>query len=140
MASQTAAKAPSSNVEIARAAYDAYVTKDRAALEALLANDFHFTSPLDNHLDRETYFRRCWPNSKTIAWFDFINLVTEADRVFVTYEGRNTSGHRFRNTEIFTIRDAHIVDVEVYFGWSLPHRAPQGGFVDETEPGPSTRR
>ena len=133
MAPQTAAKAPSSNVEIARAAYDAYVTKDRAALEALLASDFHFTSPLDNRIDRETYFRRCWPNSNTIAWFEFINLVTDADRVFVTYEGRNTNGHRFRNTEILTIRDAHIVDVEVYFGWSLPHRAPQGGFVDEAQ-------
>jgi len=136
MAPQTAAKAPTSNVEIARAAYDAYVTKDRAALEALLASDFHFTSPLDNRLDRETYFRRCWPNSTTIAWFDFINLVTEADRVFVTYEGRNTNGHRFRNTEILTIRDAQIVDVEVYFGWSIPHRAPQGGFVDAAQPAP----
>ena len=119
------------NTEIARAAYDAYVTKDRAALEALLASDFHFTSPLDNRLDRETYFRRCWPNSKTIAGFEFINLVPDGDRVFVTYEGRNTNGHRFRNTEILTIRDAQIVDVEVYFGWPVPHRAPQGGFVDQ---------
>ena len=53
------------------------------------------------------------------------------DRVFVTYEGRNTNGRRFRNTEILTIRDQHIVDVEVYFGWSLPHKAPQGGFVHD---------
>ena len=59
----------------------------------------------------------------------------DADRVFVTYEGRNTNGHRFRNTEILTIRDQHIVEVEVYFGWSLPHKAPQGGFVDPAAPG-----
>ena len=124
------------NTEIARAAYDAYVTKDRAALEALLASDFHFTSPLDNRLDRETYFRRCWPNSKTIAGFEFINLVPDGDRVFVTYEGRNTNGHRFRNTEILTIRNAQILDVEVYFGWSIPHRAPHGGFVDAVQPAP----
>jgi len=109
------------------------VTKDRAALESLLTSDFHFTSPLDNRIDRETYFRRCWPISKTILGFDFINLVTDADRVFVTYEGRNTKGHRFRNTEILTIRDTQIVDVEVYVGWSLPHKAAQGGFVDEAE-------
>src|SRR4030095_4198685 len=118
------------NVTIARAAYDAYVAKDRAALESLLGGNFHFTSPLDNRLDRDTHFRRCWPNSKTIAGFDFINLVADGDRVFVTYEGRNTDGHRFRNTEIVTIRDEQIVDVEVYFGWSVPHKAPQGGFVD----------
>ena len=135
MPMQTASKA-TRNVEIARAAYDTYVTKDRAALEALLASDFHFTSPLDNRLDRETYFRRCWPNSKTIAGFDFITLVPDGDRVFVTYEGHNTNGHRFRNTETLTIRDAQIVDVEVYFGWSIPHRAPQGGFVDADRPAP----
>ena len=133
MTTQSASDVAASSVKIARAAYDAYVTKDRAALEALLAKDFHFTSPLDNRLDRETYFRRCWPNSKVIEGFDFINLVTDADRVFVTYEGRNTNGHRFRNTEILTIRDQHIIDVEVYFGWSVPHQAPQGGFVDESE-------
>jgi hypothetical protein len=66
-----------------------------------------------------------------IEGFDFVHLVTDADRVFVIYEGRNTDGHRFRNTEILTIRDQHIVDVEVYFGWSLPHKAPHGGFVNE---------
>jgi ketosteroid isomerase-like protein len=124
-----------SNATIARGAYDAYVTKDRAALEDLIAPDFHFTSPLDNRLDRETYFRRCWPNSGVIDRFDFINLVTDGDRVFVTYEGRNTDGRRFRNTEILTIRDQQIVDVEVYFGWSLPHRAPHGGFVSPAEHG-----
>jgi ketosteroid isomerase-like protein len=131
MVMQTASETTARNAEIARAAYDAYVTKDRAALEAIIANDFHFTSPLDNRLDRETYFRRCWPNSKTIAGFEFINLVPDGDRVFVTYEGRNTNGHRFRNTEIVTIRDEQIVDVEVYFGWPIPHRAAQGGFVDQ---------
>jgi hypothetical protein len=134
MTRQRATTATASNVAIAQAAYRAYVTKDRAALEALLANDFHFTSPLDNRLDRETYFRRCWPNSKVIEGFDFVHLVTDADRVFVTYEGRNTNGHRFRNTEILIIRGQHIVDVEVYFGWSLPHKAPLGGFVNEAAP------
>lgn len=44
---------------LARASYQAYVDKDRAALDALLTADFHFTSPLDNRLDRVTYFKRC---------------------------------------------------------------------------------
>jgi hypothetical protein len=125
MATQTVENT-TANVAIARAAYEAYVTKNQAVLEKLIAEDFHFTSPLDNRLDRETYFRRCWPNSKVIEGFDFIHLVTNADRVFVTYEGRNTNGHRFRNTEILTIRDRHIVDVEVYFGWSLPSQSAAG--------------
>jgi ketosteroid isomerase-like protein len=131
MATQSVENTTAKNVAIARAAYEAYVTKDRAALDRLIAEDFHFTSPLDNRLDRETYFRRCWPNSEVIEGFEFIHLVTDGDRVFVTYEGRNTNGRRFRNTEILTIRDQHIVDAEVYFGWSLPHKATHGGFVNE---------
>jgi len=134
MATQSVVNTTAKNVAIARAAYEAYVTKDRAALDRLIAEDFHFTSPLDNRLDRETYFRRCWPNSEVIEGFEFIHLVTDGDRVFVTYEGRNTNGRRFRNTEILTIRDQHIVDAEVYFGWSLPHKAPHGGFVNEAGP------
>ena len=117
-------------VAIARAAYDAYVKKDRAAIEALIAEDFHFTSPLDNRIDRATYFARCWPNSVTITGFDFIYLVPDGDRVFVTYEGRSIDGRRFRNTEIVTVHGRQIVDVEVYFGWSIPHEARAGGFTN----------
>ncbi len=119
------------NVAIARAAYKAYVAKDRAAIERLIASDFHFTSPLDNRIDRATYFARCWPNSETIKDFDFINLVADGDRVFVTYEGHRADGRRFRNTEILTVRQKQIVEVEVYFGWSIPHEAEPGGFLKE---------
>jgi ketosteroid isomerase-like protein len=116
-------------VAIARAAYEAYAAKDRAAIEKLISEDFHFTSPLDNRIDRATYFARCWPNSEKIEDFDFINLVRDGDRVFVTYEGRRTGGERFRNTEIVTVRHGQIVEVEVYFGWSVPHKAKPGSFI-----------
>jgi hypothetical protein len=51
-------------IAVARASYIAYANKDRAAIDALIADDFHFTSPLDNRLNRATYFERCWPNSR----------------------------------------------------------------------------
>jgi ketosteroid isomerase-like protein len=121
-------------VATARAIYQAYGTKDRAAIEKLLADDFHFTSPLDNRIDRTTYFARCWTNSERIAGFEFINLVANGDQVFVTYEGRRPSnGGRFRNTEILSIRDGQIVNIEVYFGWPLPHPAAQGGYLQKKE-------
>jgi hypothetical protein len=53
MATQRVENMTAGNVAIARAAYEAYVTKDRPALERLIGEDFHFTSPLDNRLDRE---------------------------------------------------------------------------------------
>lgn len=119
---------------IARRIYAAYVEKDRAAAEKLIAEDFHFSSPLDNRIDRATYFKRCWPNSQTTARFEFINLVSDGERAFVTYEGRSTDGKRFRNTEILTVRRGKIIEVEVYFGWSIPHAAPKGGFVSDKMP------
>src|SRR5262245_65793484 len=104
---------------LARRSYQAYVDKDRSAIEAVIAEDFHFTSPLDNRIDRATYFDRCWPNSEMISGFQFINLVQNGDRVFVTYEGRSKNGSGVRNTEILTIRDDKIADTEVYHDWSI---------------------
>lgn len=73
--------------DMARRCYHAYLDKDRAAIEALIAEDFHFSSPLDNRIDRKTYFERCWPSSETISDFRFIRLVEHGHQVFVTYEG-----------------------------------------------------
>lgn len=117
-----------SNASIARASYRAYADNDRDAIEALIADDFRFTSPLDNRIDRATYFARCWPVSARIADFRFVRVLEQDDTVVVTYEGRNTDGGGFRNTEVLTLRDGLIVEVEVYFGWSLPHPAAPGGY------------
>ena len=120
-----------SNIAIVRAVLDAYSTKDRSALELLICADFHFTSPLDNRINRAVYFERCWPNSERLEGFDFIHLVPDGDRVLVTYEARAVGGRRFRNTEILTLRGGQVIEVEVYFGWSIPHKAKPGGFIDQ---------
>jgi ketosteroid isomerase-like protein len=116
---------------VARACLQAYVEKDRAALEALLADDFHFTSPIDNALDRATYFRVCWPNSVALAGFDDIHEVDAGDRAFIVYEARTSAGKRFRNCEMYTVRNGKLVATEVYFGWDLPHHVPQGVHADD---------
>jgi ketosteroid isomerase-like protein len=105
----------------ARALFDAFAQADRAAAERLIADDFRFTSPNDDALDRAGYFEVCWPNAGTVRDFDLRHVATEGDRVFVTYEARNPAGHRFRNTELLLVRDGRVRAVEVYFGWTLPH-------------------
>jgi len=119
-------------ISVAKMIYQAYVTKDRALIERLIADDFHFTSPLDNRIDRKTYFERCWPNSRWIDGFDFIAVVPSGDRVYVTYVGHRDCGRSFRNTEVLTVRDGKIVEAEVYFGWNVPHTAPSGDFLEDT--------
>ena len=118
-----------SNIDTAKQSFLAYANSDRAALEAVIADDFSFTSPLDNQLDRATYFDRCWPNHEAIAGFEFVRLVEHDPEVIVTYEGTSTSGRVFRNTEVLTLENGKITKVEVYFGWNLPHDAPDGGFL-----------
>lgn len=117
-------------VAVVRAMYEAYVNKDRMAIEPLLANAFHFTSPLDNRIDRATYFERCWPLSEHAEGFDFVAVVPAGNRVFVIYEGRTKGGKRFRNTEVCLFQGQQVVEVEVYFGWSIPHQAAPGSFVE----------
>jgi ketosteroid isomerase-like protein len=114
---------------LVRGSFSAFATKDRVAMEALLADDFHFTSPLDNRIDRKTYFEVCWPGSERMDGFDIERLTVDGDHAFVTYEGR-MGKETFRNTEVHTVRGDKIAEVEVYFGWNMPHRAKPGTHKD----------
>src|SRR5262245_43576216 len=113
-----------SPLAVARGCLDAFVAKDRTAIEALIGDDYRFTSPLDNALDRETYFARCWPNSRAITGFDCIYQAEEGERAFIVYEAHTTSGKTFRNSEVYTVRNGRLIATEVYFGWDVPHNAP----------------
>ena len=116
--------------DLSRACLQAYVDKSRPAAEALIAPDFRFTSPLDNGIDRATYFERCWPNSAAMRAAKVIEAVDDGDRAFVVYEVL-ADGKRFCNCELHRARAGQLVAVEVFFGWALPHPAPAGGFVEQ---------
>ena len=116
-------------LEVFRISFRAYVDKDRAAIESILADDFHFTSPLDNRLDRATYFEVCWPGSKNTERFKLVNLTVDGNKAFVTYEAA-IAGKLLRNTEVHTIRRGKVAEVEVYFGWSIPHEVHAGSHKD----------
>jgi ketosteroid isomerase-like protein len=106
---------------IALALFDAWDTGDRAAIEALLADDFRFHSPPDPDLDRAGYFERCWPQHGGIARRDAVRVIESGDEVVVTYEAQRPGEDAFRNTEVITIRDdGRIATVEVYFGYAVP--------------------
>ena len=116
-------------LDTVKAALQAYIDKDRAATEALISDDYSFTSPLDNAIDRETYFRLCWPNSEGMSSMDFIAGAEDGDHPWVTYEG-GSGGRRSRNTEYHRVRHSQLVATEVYFGWNLPHPVAAGDHYD----------
>jgi hypothetical protein len=55
--------------DIIRAYFAAYESKDRAALEQLLGDDFTFSSPHDDRIGKPAYFAKCWPFSESVQAF-----------------------------------------------------------------------
>jgi ketosteroid isomerase-like protein len=107
-------------LQLTRAVYGAYETGDRAAIDALIADDFEFFSPPDPGIDRARYFEVCWPNHEHLTSFAYERLTEIGnDEVLVTYEAERTDGGRFRNTEILTFTGDKLRIAEVYFGWDL---------------------
>jgi ketosteroid isomerase-like protein len=102
--------------DLVRNYFSAYESKDRETVEGLLADDFTFTSPLDDRIGREKYFERCWPNSEGIRAFTIEKLSENDNGAFVLYELELNSGVKIRNTEYFEFEGGKIKRVEVYFG------------------------
>ena len=108
--------------ELAKAYYRAYETDDRAFVENNLAEGFTFTSPFDDHIGREAYFRRCWPAKNIHRKFHFVTVMQEGNRVFIAYDAELHEpnalhpGARFRNAELMTFEKGKLKSVEVFFG------------------------
>ncbi|WP_042377170.1 nuclear transport factor 2 family protein [Streptacidiphilus melanogenes] len=102
---------------VVRAAFAHYRAQDREAALPLYAEDFTFTSPQDDRIDKRAFFARCFPTADRFTEQRLLH-VTPADPelVFVHYEYRLTSGERYRNIEAITVHDGLIRDVQVFFG------------------------
>jgi ketosteroid isomerase-like protein len=108
--------------ELAKGYYRAYERDDRAFVENNLAPGFTFTSPFDDHIGREEYFRRCWPANNIHRKFNFVAVMQEENRVFVAYDAELHEPNavhpaaRFRNAELMTFENGRLKSVEVFFG------------------------
>jgi hypothetical protein len=80
-----------------------------------LTNDLVFTSPYDYRIDRDTYFKRCWPYSEKSPT-GIEKLFEKGNETFILYDCKTKNDGSSRNTEFFTIEGNKIKEVEVYFG------------------------
>jgi ketosteroid isomerase-like protein len=106
-----------SNVSVVEEAFAAYRAQDRERALTLYADSFVFTSPQDDHIDKDAFFERCFPTADRFAEQRLLH-VTAADEelVLVHYEYELESGERYRNVEAITVRDGRIQEVQVFFG------------------------
>ncbi len=105
-----------SKPDIIRAIFAAYLSNDRKVVEDALTDDFRFTSPYDDEIDKATYFERCWRNSDWIERHELDRIFVEGDEAFVTYKCTAKGGKNFRNTEFFTFAGEKVKRIDVYFG------------------------
>lgn len=111
--------------DIIRNMFAAYLSNDRRGVEESLTDDFRFTSPLDDAIDKPTYFVRCWRDSDWIERHELERIFVEGDEAFVTYKCTARDGKSFRNTEFFMFAGDKINRIDVYFGATYM----AGGFV-----------
>jgi ketosteroid isomerase-like protein len=106
----------SSKAEMIRAIFAAYMSNDRKVVEDALTDDFRFTSPYDDEIDKATYFERCWRNSDWIERHELEKIFVDGNEAFVIYRCVAKGGKNFRNTEFFTFVGDRVSRIDVYFG------------------------
>jgi ketosteroid isomerase-like protein len=109
------------NSDVVRACLESYSAQDRDTADRLLAEDFVFTSPQDDHIDKAAFFERCFPTADRFKTHEVLEVVpTEGDDVFVLYEYELQTGQSYRNVELTTVRDGRITETQVFFGGQVP--------------------
>jgi ketosteroid isomerase-like protein len=106
------------NDEIIRRWYAAWEKKDWRPVDALLAEDFTFSSAAgDDHISKSAFKAQCWESQKDlIKRFDLQRVVGSGNEAFVMYICHTTNGKTFRNVEYLRLRDDKVEAIECYFG------------------------
>ena len=107
----------SKSQEAVRKYYAAWETKQWHPIDILLADDFTFSSPLDDHISKSDFKSGCWDTQIAyIDRFDLKQVIGRDSEVFVMYVCHTTNGKTFRNVEYVQLRDDKVKSVECYFG------------------------
>ena len=99
-----------------RALFAAYIEGRKDLVRPMLTEDFTFSSPRDDHIDRDAYFEHCWPDKPPFRTVEIEYLTFAGNEAAVRYRAVKHDGSAFRNIESFRFEDDKIASVDVYFG------------------------
>jgi ketosteroid isomerase-like protein len=104
--------------EIVRRWYQAGEKKDQGQFEALMADNFTFTSAAgDDHISKSAFKTKCWESQiNFIERFDLQRVFGSGNEAFVMYVCRTKNGKSLRNVEYLRLRDDKVEAIECYFG------------------------
>ena len=115
--------------ETIRKWYRAWVEKDQGQFEALMTDNFTFSSAAgDDHINKSTFKTQCWDTqAKLIERSDLERVIASGNDAFVKYLCHTTNGKSFRNVEYLRVRDGKVEALECYFGGAgYPSAASKG--------------
>jgi ketosteroid isomerase-like protein len=104
--------------EIVRRWYKAWEKKDLGQFEAMMADNFTFTSAAgDDHISKSAFKTQCWDTQiNFIDRFDLERVFGSGNEAFVKYLCHTKNGKSFRNIEYLRLRDGKVESIECYFG------------------------
>jgi len=98
--------------------YAAWQKKDWGPVDALLADDFTFTSAAgDDHINKSAFKTQCWQTQiDFIDRFELQHVFGSGSEAFVMYVCRTKNGNKFRNVEYLRLKGEKLEAIECYFG------------------------
>jgi hypothetical protein len=113
----------SANEAAVRKYYKLWEKKDNdwGPFDAILADDFTFSSPVDiEPLSKATFKKNCWDTQIAFTkGFDLELVMVKGDEALVKYVGHTMNGKSFRNMEYHQLRNQRIVAIKCYFGANM---------------------
>ena len=108
----------SKNEAIVRKYYKSWEKKDWAPFDAVLADDFTFSSAAGDHIVGKAVFKKeCWDTQiDFIGGFDMELVAESGDSVVVQYLCHTKNGKTFSNVEVARLRRSKIESIQCYFG------------------------
>ena len=114
----------SANEAVIRKWYGLWLRKDKdwGPFDAALADDFTFSSPVDDHISKAAFKKNCWDTQiGFIKGFDLELVTVKNDEALAKYLCHTMNGKSFRNVEFLRVRNQRIETIECYFGGKLTY-------------------
>ncbi len=114
----------SANESVIRKWYKLWERKDKewGPFAAILADDFTFSSPVDDHIGKTAFKKDCWDTQiDFLKGFDLELVTIKGDEALVKYLCHTMNGKSFRNVEYLRLRNQRIEAIECYFGGKLTY-------------------
>jgi ketosteroid isomerase-like protein len=104
--------------DLLRRWYALWEKTDWAPVDAMLTDDFTFSSAAgDDHISKSTFRKQCWESQLGfIERSELEQVFGSGNEALVKYLCRTKNGKSFRNVEYFRFRDEKIAALECYFG------------------------